>query len=226
MLNRNKSIFLILFSIIMFVSCGGVDLSTEKAKYSYAIGYEMGSNIKGQKIDLDIDVLNFAVKECLLGKESRLSKEEIQSAVMKITEMMMKNQKKQGSANNAAGAEYLEKNKKNTGVKVTKSGLQYKVVKEGKGRRPKKTDTVKVHYRGTLIDGTEFDSSYKRKQPAVFPLDKVIPGWTEAIQLMRVGSRYELTIPGKLAYGERGTRNIPPNATLIFNVELLDIVKK
>ncbi len=210
----------------MFISCGGVDLSTDKAKYSYAIGFEMGSNIKGQNIDLDIDALNFAVKECLEGKESRLSQEEIKSAIMKITEMMMKNQKKQGSANTVAGVEYLEKNKKNTGVKVTKSGLQYKVVKEGKGKRPKKTDTVKVHYRGTLIDGTEFDSSYKRKQPAVFPLDKVIPGWTEAIQLMRIGSRYELTIPGKLAYGERGTRTIPPNATLIFDVELLDIVKK
>ncbi len=128
--------------------------------------------------------------------------------------------------NSKIGEEYLQKNKGKEGIKVTKSGLQYKVLKEGAGIIPKATDVVKVHYRGTLIDGTEFDSSYKRNQPAEFQLNQVIPGWTEGLQLMKVGSKYQLTIPSNLAYGERGNQGIPGNSVLIFEVELLDVKQK
>lgn len=207
-------------------SCGNAGVNSDKEKYSYAIGYEMASNVKKQGLDLDVPAFNLAVRECLEDKENRLSEEEIQAAVQKITEMMMMKHQARGAESMKAGAEYLKKNKENPGVKETASGLQYKVVNEGTGKRPGKSDVVKVHYRGKLVDGTEFDSSYKRGQPATFPIDKVIPGWTEALQLMRVGSKYELVIPGDLAYGERGTREIPPNSVLIFDVELLDIIKK
>jgi FKBP-type peptidyl-prolyl cis-trans isomerase FkpA len=128
-------------------------------------------------------------------------------------------------SNSEKGEAFLAENAKKEGVKTTASGLQYKVLKEGDGKSPQATDTVSVHYRGTLLDGTEFDSSIKRGQPAEFPLNRVIPGWTEGVQLMKVGAKYQFTIPSKLAYGERGTPGgpIPPNSTLIFEVELLAI---
>jgi len=137
---------------------------------------------------------------------------------------MEQKQKATGEKNKTDGAKFLEENKKKEGVKTTASGLQYKVVKEGTGPQPKATDMVTVNYRGTLIDGTEFDSSYKRGQPATFPLNGVIKGWTEAVQLMKVGSKYQLFVPSNLAYGERSVGpDIAPNATLIFEVELLDV---
>ncbi|MCB1157821.1 MAG: FKBP-type peptidyl-prolyl cis-trans isomerase [Leptospiraceae bacterium] len=130
-----------------------------------------------------------------------------------------------GKVNKAAGEKFLTENKGKEGVKVTPSGLQYKVIKEGSGAKPTATNTVKVHYVGTLIDGSEFDSSYKRGQPAVFPLNGVIPGWTEGLQLMTVGSKYKFFIPSHIAYGERGPGKIGPNSTLIFDVELISIEK-
>ncbi len=139
---------------------------------------------------------------------------------------MIKKQMEKASENSKIGEEYLKKNREKEGVKVTASGLQYKVLKEGTGISPKATDFVKVHYRGTLIDGTEFDSSYKRNQPAEFQLNQVIPGWTEGLQLMKVGSKFQLTIPSSLGYGERGNQSIPGNSVLLFDVELLDVKQK
>ena len=144
---------------------------------------------------------------------------------MKLQEMAMKKQSEEADKNKAKSAEFLEKNKTAEGVKVTASGLQYIVVSEGTGAIPTKTDTVKCHYKGTLITGEQFDSSYDRGQPAEFPVGGVIPGWTEALQMMKVGSKYKLFIPPELAYGASGRPGIPPNSALVFEVELLDIVK-
>jgi len=143
----------------------------------------------------------------------------------KMRAKMAAKQAKEAAENLAAGTAFLEANKAKEGVKVLPSGLQYKVVKEGTGNTPTADDKVKTHYRGTLIDGTEFDSSYKRNQPAEFGVTKVIKGWTEALQLMKVGGKWELYIPANLAYGQRGRPSIPANSTLIFEIELLEIVK-
>lgn len=199
-------------------------LDTDQKKASYAIGQQIGSNMKQQNIDIDADVMAMSMKDALKG-ESKLTKEEIQQAMMKLQEAAMKKQQEAGEENKKKGAEYLEKNKSADGIKVTASGLQYKVEKEGDGKTPTKTDTVKAHYKGTLIDGTQFDSSYDRGQPAEFPVQGVIPGWSEALQLMKVGAKYKLFVPPELAYGASGRPGIPANSVLVFEVELLDIVK-
>lgn len=165
-----------------------------------------------------------AMKDAIKG-DSKMTKEEIQQAMMKLQEAAMKKQQEAAEDNKKKGAEFLEKNKSAEGVKVTASGLQYKVEKEGEGKTPSKTDTVKAHYKGTLIDGTQFDSSYDRGQPAEFPVQGVIPGWSEALQMMKVGSKYKLFIPPELAYGASGRPGIPANSVLVFEVELVDIVK-
>ncbi len=211
--------------LLSFLSCGKSSLDSDVKKYSYAAGFQLGSNIKKQKVDLDIAVFSDAIKEALEGGESRLKPEEVQAAMAKMSEIMMKKSQSMGMANAKTGEDFLKKNAVKSGVVTTKTGLQYKVIKEGTGRRPAKTDTVLVHYRGKLTDGTEFDSSYARKEPAKFPVDKVIPGWTEAIQLMKIGSKYEFVIPAKLAYGDMGAGDIPPFSVLIFEVELIDIPK-
>jgi FKBP-type peptidyl-prolyl cis-trans isomerase len=153
-----------------------------------------------------------------------LSDQEMQDAMMSLQKEMQNKAAELGVKSKKEGEDFLAANKSKEGVKTTASGLQYKVLKEGKGPKPKSTDTVKVHYRGTLLDGTEFDSSYKRGEPVEFPLDQVIKGWTEGLQLMPAGSKYQFWIPANLAYGEPGNRGIPPNSTLIFEVELLEIV--
>jgi FKBP-type peptidyl-prolyl cis-trans isomerase FkpA/FKBP-type peptidyl-prolyl cis-trans isomerase FklB len=199
-------------------------LDTDLKKSSYAIGQQIGTNMKQQNIDIDADVMAMAMKDAIKG-DSKLTKEETQQAMTKLQESAMKKQTELAEENKKKGTEFLEKNKSAEGVKTTASGLQYIVMTEGTGKLPTKSDTVKAHYKGTLMDGTQFDSSYERGQPAEFPVQGVIPGWSEALQLMKVGSKYKLFIPPELAYGASGRPGIPANSVLIFEVELLDIVK-
>ncbi len=202
-----------------------VKLDSDVKKASYAIGQQIGGNLKQQNIEFDADALSQALKDASVSK-NEMSKEDMQAAMMKLQEMTMKKQTEQADKNSKTGKEFLEKNKTAAGVKVTASGLQYIVVKEGAGASPSKEDTVKVHYKGTLMNGEQFDSSYDRGQPAEFPVGGVIPGWTEALQLMKVGGKAKLFIAPELAYGPSGRPGIPPNSVLIFEVELVDIVKK
>ncbi|MGZ3774390.1 MAG: FKBP-type peptidyl-prolyl cis-trans isomerase [Pseudobdellovibrionaceae bacterium] len=202
-----------------------VKLDTDTKKASYAIGQQIGGNLKQQNIDFDADALAMALKDAATGK-NEMSKEDMQAAMMKLQESAMKKQQQLAENNAKAGKEYLEKNKTAAGVKVTASGLQYIVEKEGNGPTPTKEDVVKVHYKGTLTNGEQFDSSYDRGQPAEFPVGGVIPGWTEALQLMKVGGKMKLFIPPELAYGPSGRPGIPPNSVLVFEVELMEIVKQ
>ena len=183
---------------------------------------QIGFNLSRQKVDVNPDVLAAGIKDSIAGKP-QLNPDQVKEVMATFEKDMEQKQKESGEKNKAEGTKFLEENKKKEGVKSTASGLQYKVVKDGNGAQAKKTDTVTVNYRGTLINGTEFDSSYKRGQPATFPVNGVIPGWTEALQLMKVGSKYQLFIPSNLAYGERSVSpEIGSNSTLIFEVELLD----
>lgn len=199
-------------------------LDTDLKKSSYAIGQQIGTNMKQQNIEIDPDTMAMAMNDAIKG-DNKLTKEETQAAMTKLQETAMKKQTELAESNKKKGAEFLEKNKSAEGVKTTASGLQYVVMKDGDGKMPTKSDTVKAHYKGTLMDGSQFDSSYERGQPAEFPVQGVIPGWSEALQLMKVGSKYKLFIPPELAYGASGRPGIPANSVLIFEVELLDIVK-
>lgn len=198
-------------------------LKDQKDKVSYSIGMQIGFNLARQKVDINPDILAAGIKDSLANKP-QLTTEQVKDIMAQFEKDMEQKQKDLGEKNKTEGAKYLEDNKKKPGVKTTASGLEYKVEKEGTGPEPKATDMVTVNYRGTLIDGTEFDSSYKRGQPATFPVNGVIKGWTEALQLMKKGAKYQLFIPSSLAYGERAMGpDIAPNSTLIFEVELMDI---
>ena len=205
-------------------------LESEKDKVSYMVGMDVGRSLEQIKDELDLKVFMSAVETVLQGKPAALSDEEAlavrQAFMQRLQAKQAADQQEAAAKNLAAGQAFLADNKKKSGVKSTESGLQYQVITEGKGDKPALTDTVKVHYTGTLLDGTKFDSSLDRGQPAQFALNGVIPGWTEALQLMPVGSKYTLWIPADLAYGDRGTPGpIGPNSTLKFEVELLEIVK-
>jgi FKBP-type peptidyl-prolyl cis-trans isomerase FklB len=240
-MNKTNIILLSLF-LVIFGACGKAvgtsaakplkagDLDNQKKKVSYAIGLDIGKNFKERAMDLDIEILIQGLRDAQGSGQPLLGKDEIQKVMTQFQQDMMKAEqaKKIGQAqvNKAKEEAFLAENAKKPGVKVTPSGLQYLVLSTGTGPMPKATDTVKVHYRGTLLDGSEFDSSYKRNQPAVFPLNGVIKGWTEALQLMKVGSKWQVFLPSSLAYGEQGAGQvIGPNATLIFEVELLGIEK-
>src|SRR4051812_41880956 len=198
-------------------------LKDQKEKVSYAIGMQIGYNLARQKVDINPDVLATGIKDSM-GNKPQLTPDQVKDVMAQFEKDMEQKQKQLGEKNKTEGAKFLEDNKKKPGVKTTSSGLQYKVEKEGTGAQPKATDMVTVNYRGTLIDGTEFDSSYKRGQPATFPVNGVIKGWTEALQLMKQGAKYQLFIPANLAYGERAMGpDIGPNSTLIFDVELQDV---
>jgi FKBP-type peptidyl-prolyl cis-trans isomerase FklB len=198
-------------------------LKDQKDKVSYSIGLNIGFNFKKQNVDLNPDALLAGVKDALADKP-QLTEQQVKETMAAFSKDMTDKQKQAGEKNRAEGEKYLADNKKKDGVKTTASGLQYKVLKDGSGASPTANDTVTVNYRGTLIDGTEFDSSYKRGEPATFPVSGVIKGWTEALQLMKKGAKYQLFIPATLAYGDRGAPpDIQPNSTLIFEVELMDV---
>jgi len=206
-------------------------LKDQKEKISYIIGMDIGGNFKKQSIDIDPDIMARGIKDGFSGAKPLLSEQEAREVMTAFDkEMKVKQeaaQKAAGEKNKKEGEVFLAENKKKEGVKILPSGLQYKVIKPGTGKKPAATDTVTTHYKGTLIDGTEFDSSYKRGKPATFPVNGVIPGWTEALQLMEEGAQWQLFIPSNLAYGERGAgRVIGPHATLIFEVELISIQEK
>ena len=199
-------------------------LKDQKDKVSYSIGLNIGSNLSKQNIPINPDVLASGIKDGIAGKP-QLTPDQVREIMAAFEKDMEQKQQAAAQKNASEGAKFLEENKKKEGVKTTASGLQYKLIKEGTGAQPKENDTVTVNYRGTLIDGkTEFDSSYKRGEPATFPVNGVIKGWTEALQLMKVGSKYQLFIPPNLAYGERAVGpDISPNSTLIFDVELMGV---
>ena len=202
-------------------------LKNQKEKMSYIIGMDIGNNLKKQSIDIDPNILAKGVKDALSGSQPLLTEQEVHETTMAFQKEMMAKQEEVGKKNKREGETFLAENKKKEGVKTLPSGLQYKVIKAGTGKKPKLTDTVTTHYRGTLINGTEFDSSYRRGQTVSFQVNGVIPGWTEALQLMEEGAKWQLFIPSNLAYGERGAgRDIGPNATLIFEIELLSIQEK
>ncbi|HXD83000.1 MAG TPA: FKBP-type peptidyl-prolyl cis-trans isomerase [Rudaea sp.] len=201
----------------------------KKAEYSYMVGMDVGRGLGSIKDDIDVKTVIQALEATLKGEKTTLTEPEALAVRQEFMEKLRGEQqakmKAEAETNQKAGDEFLAKNKAKKGVKVTASGLQYEVVKQGTGAKPTKTDSVTVNYVGTKIDGTEFDSSIKRGQPAKFPLANVIPGWTEGLQLMPVGSEYKFVIPAKLAYGEHGPPQIGPDATLIFDVTLISIDK-
>lgn len=198
-------------------------LKDQKDKVSYSIGMNIGFNLSRQKVDINPDLIAAGIRDAIAGKP-QLTSDQVKDIMAQFEKDMEAKQKQAGEKNKTDGAKFLEENKKKPGVRTTASGLEYKVEKEGTGPQPKATDTVTVNYRGTLMDGTEFDSSYKRGQPATFPLNGVIKGWTEGLQLMKAGSKYQFFVPSNLAYGERSVSpEIGPNATLIFEVELLEV---
>jgi FKBP-type peptidyl-prolyl cis-trans isomerase len=204
------------------------ELETDMDRLSYTVGMDIGNSLSEQGLELDLDLLVEALRASYNGEETLLTREE---ALAERDKFMQRRQQELEAQRNVdaqrnleEGQAFLAQNAERDGVVVTESGLQYRVITEGEGASPVATDTVTVHYRGTLLNGTEFDSSYSRDQPATFALDQVIPGWTEGVQLMKEGSKYEFFIPADLAYGEQGRPGpIGPNSTLIFEVELLEV---
>lgn len=226
------------YFLIIFVSIGfllrvcyaseKLELKDQKDRESYSLGYQFGENLKNQSVDINLEVYTSGIRDALGRKDPQMSREEISSTIMSLRQRIMAEQQKafeeQGAKNLSEGKVFLAENGKKEGVKTLPSGLQYKVLTEGSGKTPKETENVTVHYRGTLIDGKEFDSSYKMDKPATFQVNGVIKGWTEALQLMKEGAKWQLVILPELAYGERGAGSrIPPNSTLIFEVELISV---
>ena len=214
---------LLLSAVTQQAQAADPSLDTEEKKFSYTIGFQMGQGLQQQGLDVDVDTMFQAIRDVLNGAPLKLSLEEMQAASR--TYLAKEEQKRQVIAdkNKKDGEAFLAKNAKEKGVKMTASGLQYQVLKEGTGEHPSIDDNVSVHYRGMFIDGEEFDNSYKRGQPATFNANGVIKGWQETLPLMKVGAKWKVFIPPDLAYGAHGNSAIPPNETLIFEIELLSI---
>lgn len=226
-MNTLKRCGLVLAVLIFTTNAWAIELDTEQKKLGYIIGMDIGKSLKDQGTEVDLDSLISAIRSTYNGEELAMTTEEAGQVRKEYIEKRQAEQQAQvaaaGQTNLVAGQEFLAENATKEGVQTTASGLQYKVVTMGEGAKPVATDTVKVHYRGTLLDGTEFDSSYARNEPISFALNRVIAGWTEGVQLMPIGSKFMFYIAPGLAYGEGGGGPIPPNSTLIFEVELLDI---
>jgi FKBP-type peptidyl-prolyl cis-trans isomerase len=198
-------------------------MTTQKEKASYGIGMNVARRFKSDVIDLDLDAFTRGFRDVMSDAKPVLTEAEVREALVALQKEVEEKNAQRATTARKAGEEFLAANKKKEGVVTTSSGLQYKVLKEGTGPAPKASDTVKVHYRGTLTDGTEFDSSYKAGAPITFGLDQVIKGWTEGLLTMKVGGKSQLVIPPDLGYGEQGQGEIPPNSVLVFEVELLGI---
>lgn len=205
-------------------SGGAPALATVDQRVSYGIGHNLGRNLARDKVlKLDRAALEAGLADGLAQAQTRVAESDLEAAFTALQQRAKESATADAEKQLAAGKAYLEQNQKKPGVKVTDSGLQYEVLKSGNGPKPKATDTVKVHYHGTLIDGTVFDSSIQRNEPIEFPVGGVIKGWVEALQLMSVGDKWRLTIPAELAYGARAAGEIPANSVLVFEVELLEI---
>lgn len=208
----------------LWLSAQTAELKTQRQKFSYAVGVDLGQSLVRQGVEIDPDSFFLAIKDALDGKEPRLSPAEMQATVEAGRKEMAKQNQARAEENLKTGQAFLAENKKKSGVKELPSGLQYKVVKKGKGKKPAADNTVSVHYRGTLTDGSEFDSSHRRGQPATFKLGSVIKGWQEVLPLMKEGASWQIFVPPQLAYGERGAgAAIGPNQALVFDIELLGI---
>lgn len=227
-----KGFIVFVLSLMIFVSSVSAEekksLQSQKDRISYSIGVSVGNNLKMQSVDVDPDIIAQGIKDVLSGSQLLMTEKEVTDTLMTLQKDIIAKQaeerRKAAEKNKLEGEKFLEENKKKEGVVTLPSGLQYKVIKNGTGKTPKLTDTVVVNYKGTLINGKEFDSSYKRGEPSQFPVNAVIPGWTEALQLMKEGAIWQIFIPSSLAYGERGAGNvIGPNEVLIFEVELISV---
>ena len=226
-MNTLKRCGLVLAVLIFTTNTWATELDTEEKKLGYIIGMDIGKSLRDQGTEVDLDSLVDAIRGNYNNEELAMTVEEAGQVRKEYIEKMQAKKQADDSAagqtNLVAGQKFLAENATKEGVQTTASGLQYKVVTMGTGAKPAATDTVKVHYRGTLLDSTEFDSSYARNEPISFALNRVIPGWTEGVQLMPVGSKFMFYVAPDLAYGEGGGGPIPPNSTLMFEVELLDI---
>jgi len=222
----------LIISMVLFLGVGFAaekpEMKGENDRVSYSVGYQVGGDFKRQGVELNPDLLVKGIQDAMKGSKPLMTEQEMRKTLVdlkkKIVADQRKQQEEQGQKNLAEGKAFLAENAKKKGVVTLPSGLQYKVIEKGNGTSPRKTDSVTVNYRGTLIDGTEFDSSYKRGKPATFRVDGVIPGWTEALQRMKPGAKWQLFIPAKLAYGGRAAGpRLGPNSTLIFEVELIKV---
>ncbi len=222
-----KAVWLLGSAALLFAASGhakDAELKSEKQKFSYSVGIQVGNNLKRQNFDYDPKAVAQGIQDALAGSTPKLTEAEMRAAIEAQQRQEMAKREAAAGKNLEAGKAFLAENKKKAGVVTRESGLQYKVLQDGKGKQPKATDTVSVHYRGTLINGTEFDSSFKRGAPATFPVNGVIQGWQEVLPLMKEGAKWQVWIPSDLAYGARGAgHNIGPNETLIFEIELLAV---
>ncbi len=220
------SLLVIFLSVLAVSACdkGPAEPRTDKQKFSYALGHQVGQSFKRDKLEVDAKALTQAIEDVLADTSPRMSPEDMQAAIVAFRKKTIEERQATAAKTKKAGEEFLVANKAKEGVIVLPSGLQYKVIKKGSGKKPKASDTVVANYRGTLINGTEFDSSYSRGKPETFPVNGVIKGWQEVLPLMREGAKWQIFVPTKLAYGSRGAGGaIGPNETLVFDIELVKV---